>query len=79
MNRGSNQRSVLPGRILSVTGVIFGVIGAFYVSIAMNILGIILGMSGYAFGSRILGGVACVLSLILLFIGIFFGRSISQF
>ena len=79
MNRGSNQRSVLPGRILSVTGVIFGVIGAFYVSIAMNILGIILGMAGYAFGSRILGDLACVLSLILLFVGIFFGKSISQF
>ena len=79
MNRGSNQRSAFSGRILSVIGLAFGVIGLFYVSIAMNALGIMLGMLGYAFGSRILGGVVCVLSLVTLFIGIFFGQSTSQF
>ena len=79
MRQGSNQRSALPGRALSVIGLAFAVIGAYYVSVAINVLGIILGMAGYALGSRILGSVTSVLCLISIFIGIFFGQSASQF
>ena len=79
MQQNSNQRSLLPGRMLSITGLILAVIGAFFVSVAMNGLGMILGMLGYALGSRILGSVASWLSLITIFIGMFFGQETSQF
>ena len=79
MQQNSDQRSLLPGRVLSITGLILAVIGAFFVSVAMNGLGMILGMLGYALGSRILGSVASWLSLITIFIGMFFGQETSQF
>ena len=79
MQQNSNQRSLLPGRMLSITGLILAVIGAFFVSVAMNGLGMILGMLGYALGARILGSVASWLSLITIFIGVFFGQDTSQF
>ena len=79
MQQNSNQRSLLAGRVLSISGLILAVIGAFFVSVAMNGLGIILGMLGYALGSRILGSVASWLSLITIFIGMFFGQETSQF
>ena len=79
MQQNSNQRSLLPGRVLSITGLILAVIGAFFVSVAMNGLGMIFGMLGYALGSRILGSVASWLSLITIFIGMFFGQETSQF
>jgi hypothetical protein len=79
MQQNSNQRSLLPGRVLSITGLFLAVIGAFFVSVAMNGLGMILGMLGYALGSRILGSVASWLSLITIFIGMFFGQDTSQF
>jgi hypothetical protein len=79
MQQNSNQRSLLPGRVLSISGLILAVIGAFFVSVAMNGLGMIFGMLGYALGSRILGSVASWLSLITIFIGMFFGQDTSQF
>jgi hypothetical protein len=79
MQQNSDQRSLLPGRVLSIIGLILAVIGAFFVSVALNGLGMILGMLGYALGSRILGSVASWLSLITIFIGMFFGQDTSQF
>jgi hypothetical protein len=79
VDRGSNQRSVLPGKVLSMIGLAFAVIGAYYVSVATNVLGLILGMGGYVMGSRILGSTAALLCLVSIFVGIFFGQSVSQF
>lgn len=79
MQQSSNQGNLLAGRVLSMTGLVFAVIGAFFVSVAVNVLGMILGMFGYALGSRILGGVASFLSLITMVIGIYYGQVTSQF
>jgi hypothetical protein len=78
MQPNSNQGRLLWGRVFSIIGLIFAVIGAFYVSVVLNVLGIILGMFGYVLGSRTLGVVACVLSFITIFVGVFFGQPASQ-
>ena len=68
------RSGLIPGRILCVIGLGFAVIGAFFVSIGTDILGMILGMAGYYLGARVFGVVIIVLSTITLFIGLLIGQ-----
>lgn len=69
---GEPERSLLPARILCATGLGFAVIGAFFISIGTNIIGLVLGMVGYYLGARVFGVLVIVLSTITLFIGLLF-------
>ncbi len=77
-DRGGRRpaRGVVPGRMLCVVGLSFAVVGAFFVSLATDILGMILGMVGYALGSRVFGVVVIIISTITLFIGILAGQGV---
>lgn len=70
---GEPERSLLPARILCATGLGFAVIGAFFISVGTNIVGMILGLVGYYFGARVFGVLVIVLSTVTLFIGLLIG------
>ena len=64
---------MFPARALCVVGMSFAVVGAFFVSVATDVLGLVLGMVGYFLGARILGTVVIVLSIATLLIGLLVG------
>jgi hypothetical protein len=66
-------RNLIPGRMLCSVGLGFAVLGAFFVSVATNVVGMILGAVGYYLGARVFGVVIIVLSIITLFIGLLIG------
>lgn len=70
---GEPERSLLPARILCAIGLGFAVIGAFFISVGTNVVGMILGLVGYYFGARVFGVLVIVLSTITLFIGLLIG------
>ena len=70
---GEPERSLLPARILCATGLGFAVIGAFFVSVGTNVVGMILGLVGYYLGARVFGVLVIVLSTVTLFIGLLIG------
>jgi len=49
------------------------VVGAFFVSIATDVLGMVLGMVGYFLGARVLGTVVVILSIATFLIGLLGG------
>ena len=67
------ERGLFPARALCVVGVSFAVVGAFFVSVATDVLGMILGTVGYFLGARILGTVVIILSVATLLIGLLVG------
>jgi hypothetical protein len=70
---GEPERSLLPARILCAIGLGFAVIGAFFISVGTNVVGMILGVVGYYFGARVFGVLVIVLATITLFIGLLLG------
>ena len=70
---GEPERSLLPARILCAIGLSFAVIGAFFISVGTNIVGMILGLVGYYLGARVFGVLVIVLSTVTLFIGLLIG------
>jgi len=64
---------LFPARALCVVGMSFAVVGAFFVSIATDVLGMVLGMVGYFLGARVLGTVVVILSIATLLIGLLVG------
>lgn len=54
-------------------GLGLAVAGAFFVSLATSVLGLILGMVGYFLGARVFGTVVVILSVLTLFIGLLVG------
>jgi hypothetical protein len=73
---GEPERSLLPARILCATGLGFAVIGAFFISLGTNVVGLVLGLVGYYLGARVFGVVVIVLSTITLFIGPLIGPGV---
>jgi hypothetical protein len=63
------ERGWLPARALCVVGMSFAVLGAFFVSVATDVLG----MVGYFLGARVLGTIVVILSIATLFIGLLVG------
>ena len=59
-----------------MVGLGFAVVGAFFVSVATDIVGMILGMVGYVLGSRVFGVVVVIISTITLFVGILAGQGV---
>lgn len=76
MSQGTDQTKALFGRLLCGLGIALAVIGAFFVSIATNVLGIVLGMVGYVLGSRRLGTLTIILALVTLVGGLFLGQGV---
>ena len=70
---GGQGRSLFPARALCVVGMSFAVVGAFFVSIATDVLGMVLGMVGYFLGARVLGTVVIILSIVTLLTGLLVG------
>jgi hypothetical protein len=66
--------SLLPARILCATGLGFAVVGAFSISVAIDVLGMILGAVGYYLGARVFGVIIVILSTVALFIGLLTGE-----
>lgn len=67
----------LIGRVLAGIGLIVCVpIGAYFVSIAMGFMGIILGVASYALGARRLGLATVVLCTAAMFVGLFIGQGV---
>lgn len=75
MADGRQERSLFPARVLCVVGLSFAVVGAFFVSVATNVLGMVLGMVGYFLGARVLGTVVIIVSIATLVIGLVVGQS----
>ncbi|MDP8926791.1 MAG: hypothetical protein M3M97_07760 [Actinomycetota bacterium] len=69
-------RSLFPARALCVVGVSIAVVGAFFVSVATDVLGMLLGAVGYYLGSRVFGVVVIILSVVTLFIGLLAGQGV---
>lgn len=70
------RSGLIPGRILCTIGLGSAVIGAFFVSIGSDIMGMLLGMMGYYFGARVFGVVVIVLSTVTLFVGLLVGQGV---
>jgi len=66
-------RNLVPGRMLCSVGLGFAVLGAFFVSVETNVVGMLLGAVGYYLGARVFGVVIIILSIITLFIGLLIG------
>lgn len=73
MTGGRQERSLFPARALCVVGLGCAIVGAFFVSVATAVLGMILGMAGYFLGARVFGTVVIILSIATLFIGLLIG------
>lgn len=71
---GRFGRSLLPGRILCSVGLAFAVTGVFFVDVATDVVGMLLGATGYYLGSRVFGTLIMVLSVVTLFIGLLAGQ-----
>ena len=71
---GRFGRSLLPGRILCSIGLAFAVTGVFFVDVATDVVGMLLGATGYYLGSRVFGTLIMVLSVVTLFIGLLAGQ-----
>ncbi len=56
-----------------MVGLGFAVTGAFFVSLATSVLGMVLGMVGYFLGARVFGTVVVILSIVTLFMGLLIG------
>ena len=70
---GGQGRSLFPARALCVVGMSIALVGAFFVSIATDVFGIVLGMVGYFLGARVLGAVVVILSIATLLLGLLVG------
>jgi len=68
-----DEGGVFPARALCVVGMSFAVVGAFFVSVATDVLGMVLGMVGYFLGARLLGTLVIILSVATLLIGLLVG------
>ncbi len=66
-------RNLFPARALCVVGLSFAAVGAFFVSMATDVLGMVLGMVGYFLGARVFGTVVVVLSIATLLTGLLVG------
>ena len=64
------------GRVLCVFGILLAVVGAYFVSVATEGVGIALGVAGYAFGARTLGITTIVLCVIGMFVGLLVGQGV---
>lgn len=67
---------MLVGRVLCAAGVVFAVIGAFFVEVGTDIVGMVLGATGYYLGARSFGVVVIVLSTITFFVGLLAGQGV---
>lgn len=76
MTQGNNQTKIFFGRLLCGLGIALAVIGAFFVSVATNVLGIVLGMVAYVLGSRRLGTLTIILAVVTLAAGLFLGQGV---
>ena len=56
-----------------MVGMSFAVVGVFLVSVATDVLGMVLGMLGYFLGARVFGTVVVILSIATLLIGLLVG------
>lgn len=65
--------NLFPARALCVVGLSFAAVGVFFVSMATDILGLILGMVGYFLGARVFGTVVVILSIATLLVGLLVG------
>ena len=70
---GARQGLIL-GRMLCAIGLGSAAIGALFVSVGTDVVGMVLGMMGYYLGARVFGVVLIVLSTITLFIGLLVGQ-----
>ena len=59
---------------LGTAGVVFAIVGAYFISVAFAASGILLGTVGYAVGARNLGRAAVALGVVAIFIGLFVGQ-----
>ncbi len=76
----TETQNILPqGTILAAVGLGLAVIGAFSPSVALAILGMVMGAMSYFRGSRILGIAVSVLSLAAIFLAIWFGGESYKF
>lgn len=80
MARQRNETDgTLWGRVLSVVALVLCVpAGLYFVSIAMESVGIILGITGYALGARKLGALAIVLCTVAIFVSYLIGQEVGR-
>lgn len=76
MNHSASPTKLFFARLLCTLGTALALIGAFFVSVATNVLGIVLGMVGYALGARRLGTATIILALVTLVAGLFLGQGV---
>jgi hypothetical protein len=69
-----DQVKLFFGKALCGFGIVLSVLGAFFISVSINVLGLVLGMLGYALGTRRLGTLTMVLAVITLALGLFLGQ-----
>lgn len=71
----SEALKALVGRLLAGIALLFCFpVGAFFVSVATDFVGILLGVVGYALGARRLGALAVVLCAAAMFLGLLIGQ-----
>lgn len=65
------------GRLLSGIAIVFcAPVGALFVSIATEAMGVFIGITGYALGARRLGALAVVLCVAAMFTGLLVGQGV---
>ncbi len=78
-DRSRSASGVLWGRVVSVIALVFCVpAGLYFVSIAMEFVGIVLGVVGYSIGARRLGSLAVVLCMVAMFVSYLTGQSVGR-
>ena len=76
-NAGKSESRVLLGRLLAGIGLVFCVpVGAYFVSLAIEAVGILLGVAGYALGSRTLGTVTVAACVAAGLVGLLVGQGV---
>ena len=76
-NKGEVKARIFWGRLLAGFGLVFCVpVGAYFVSVATETIGLLLGVVGYALGSRALGTVTVVACVAAGLIGLLMGQGV---
>ncbi len=74
--REGSRVGVFWGRLLCMVGILLGIVGSFFVSVALGALGIFLGVAGDFMGAHNLGRMTIILGVVSIFVGLFIGQGV---
>ncbi len=74
--RSTIELRIFWGRVLRVFGILLAIVGAYFMSVATEAVGIALGLAAYALGARTLGVTTIVFCALAAFVALLIGQGV---